>query len=366
MSIHDDRADNPVPFDPPGWGEFITHHPTLRPPVIEGLLRRGETMNVISSSKARKSWMLVDLALSVATGQPWLGRFPTVQGPVLLIDNELHPETIAHRLKLVADARGVEIDPTDRSIRPWALRGRLLNMCQIAATLTQRERGEFAFIIVDAFYRTLTPGADENANADMAFMYNTVDAIAEATGAATALVHHASKGNQSEKSVTDVGSGAGAISRAVDTHLILRRHQEDGAYVLDVAVRSWPPVAPFCIRWQHPLWELAEDLDPADLWKPARAGRRPEKTPFEGWDAKRFAAACPAEMTPSTAVILRVRQASGLSESVVKGLLADATAQGLVLQARGLGTGGSKNAVCVCLAPPHPPWEPANGSHGYG
>ncbi len=112
----------------------------------------------------------------------------------------------------------------------------------------------------------------------MARMYNTVDGIAEATGAAAALVHHASKGNQSEKSVTDVGSGAGSISRAADTHLILRRHQEEGAYVLDLVMRSWPAAPPFCIRRRFPLWELAEDLDPAELMEGGEAGQ-------EGGDA---------------------------------------------------------------------------------
>ncbi len=153
-------------------------------------------------------------------------------------------------------------------------------MGNIAATLAKREKGEFAFIIVDAFYRTLAEKMDENSNADMARMYNTVDAIAEATGAAAALVHHASKGSQSDKAVTDVGSGAGSISRAADTHLILRRHQEEGAYVLDLVMRSWPPLEPFCVRWHHPLWELAEDLDPADLWRPAPAPQQPGQDPL--------------------------------------------------------------------------------------
>jgi len=36
--------------------------------------------------------------LSVATGRPWLGMFPTVKGDVLIIDNELHGETSAHRI----------------------------------------------------------------------------------------------------------------------------------------------------------------------------------------------------------------------------------------------------------------------------
>ncbi len=68
------------------------------------------------------------------------------------------------------------------------------------------------------------------------------------------LVHHASKGNQSVKSVTDVGAGAGSQSRATDTHLVLRHHQEPGCVVVDAAVRSWPPIEPQCLRWSFPVW----------------------------------------------------------------------------------------------------------------
>src|SRR5665213_2593168 len=91
------------------WGELIERHPTLRSPLIEGLLRKGETMNIIANSKVGKSWLVNDLAISVATGRPWLGIFPTTQGGVLLIDNELHKETIAHRLRSVAASLGIEV-----------------------------------------------------------------------------------------------------------------------------------------------------------------------------------------------------------------------------------------------------------------
>src|SRR5665213_458833 len=160
------------------WGELIERHPTLRSPLIEGLLRKGETMNIIANSKVGKSWLVNDLAISVATGKPWLGLYPTVQGRVLIIDNELHCETIAHRLRQLAMHRGLDIRPDDDSLTVWPLRGRLLDMHQIRREVQSWERGEFAFVIMDAFYRTLPPDTDENANAGMAKVYNAVDTIA--------------------------------------------------------------------------------------------------------------------------------------------------------------------------------------------
>ena len=287
---------------------------------------------------------------TVAAGKPWLGIFPTVPGNVLIIDNELHPETIAHHLRAVANANGVEVSGDDRAISLWPLRGRLQSVYQIAEVLKERERGEFSFIIFDAFYRVLPPGTDENSNADMPNIYNAIDSIAESTGAASALVHHASKGNQSEKSVTDVGSGAGSISRAADTHLILRRHQEDGAYVLDVAVRSWPPAAPLCLRWRFPQWELAPDLDPAALWT-ARKPAKKEETPFDGWDAERVANLCPPEPTHPATVLFKASRA-GLSERKAKGLLAEAISQGLLREVPRAGKGGGRNLARAPLTPP--------------
>jgi len=86
------------------------------------------------------------------------------------------------------------------------------------------------------------------------------------------LVHHTSKGLQSTKSVTDVGAGAGSQSRATDTHIILRPHQEDNVIVLEGESRSNPPIKPICLRWDFPVWRQELGLDPEDLEgiKPAR------------------------------------------------------------------------------------------------
>ena len=48
---------------------------TTPPPlIIEGILHQGCKMILGGTSKSNKSWCLLDLALSVASGQPWWGR----------------------------------------------------------------------------------------------------------------------------------------------------------------------------------------------------------------------------------------------------------------------------------------------------
>ena len=43
-------------------------------------------MNIIAPPKTGKSWLVTDLAASVACGLPWFG-FPCEQGKVLILDN---------------------------------------------------------------------------------------------------------------------------------------------------------------------------------------------------------------------------------------------------------------------------------------
>jgi RecA-family ATPase len=67
-------------------------HPHQRKPVVNGLLRFGETMNIIAVPKRGKTWFNYGLALSVATGCRWLDTFDCTRGRVLIIDGELYPE----------------------------------------------------------------------------------------------------------------------------------------------------------------------------------------------------------------------------------------------------------------------------------
>lgn len=246
-------------------GQLLRDHPDLRPPVIYGLLRAGETMNVIAPPKYGKSWLVTDLAMAVTTGRRWLDAFETEPGNVLILDNELHSETSANRIPKVADARGIGLSEIADKLFVDNLRGRLLDVNSLQAYFEALPKGFFKIIIMDAFYRFLPKDSDENSNGNMTDIYNRLDWYAAMLGCSFVLVHHASKGNQSGKSVTDVGAGAGSQARATDTHLILRQHQEDECVVIDAAVRSWQPLNSLCLRWTFPVWNIDDSLDAADL-----------------------------------------------------------------------------------------------------
>ena len=235
--------------------------PDRRPEIVSGLIRQGETANIIASSKVGKSWLAYLLAITIRTGGWWLGQFQCTAGNVLIIDNELHQSDLAFRIPKVGTALNLKPMQYD-DIEVWPLRGNLRSIYELRRDF-QNVAGVFDAILIDAKYRI--QGGDENSNDDQTRFYNEIDRIAAITGAAIILVHHASKGSQTDKRVTDVGSGAGAQSRATDCHIVLREHEEQDVVVLEAAVRSFKPVEPVALRWQFPLWTPAHDIDPMKL-----------------------------------------------------------------------------------------------------
>lgn len=263
--------------------QLTAAYPRKREPIVDGVLRIGETMNVIGAAKAGKSWFITGLLLSVATGREWLGHY-VVRQKVLLIDNELHREELASRINRVAYEMKIDASELDGWFDILPLRGRLLDIHAIHGVLSNIRQNDYRVIALDAFYRVLPSGTSENDNQAMADIYNRLDAIAGELDCAVILNHHSSKGDQSGKSVTDVGSGAGSISRAADTHLTIRQHELEGCAVLECACRSQPPHKPRTIRWEWPLWHGSE-IEP-EIKKPKTRGQVNQKRNDEQADAK--------------------------------------------------------------------------------
>ncbi len=78
--------------------------PMPPPQVVEGVLHQGCKMVLSGTSKSNKSWCLLDLAVSVASGQTRWGR-QCRKAAVLYINFELHDWAIAQHLIAICAAR---------------------------------------------------------------------------------------------------------------------------------------------------------------------------------------------------------------------------------------------------------------------
>jgi len=240
--------------------ETITEPPIL----VSGMLHKGSTLLLGASSKSYKSWGLIDLAVSVANGADWWS-LPCVKGHVLFVDFELTPHFWRKRAIEIAQARALDLN----GIRILNCRG---HSSENALRTIEKESKAQAFdlIVIDPLYSFLA-GKDENSAGDVGAVMRRLAMLAESTGAALAISHHFSKGNQSAKEAIDRFSGSGVFARFPDALLTMTKHEEDDAFSVDPTIRNFAPMNPFVLRWQHPLMERADDLDPAKLKKPAGA-----------------------------------------------------------------------------------------------
>lgn len=244
--------------------------------IVRGILHKGSKLAFGGSSKSFKTWSLLDLAISVATGADWLGH-PTAQGKVLFVNFEIQPHSWQKRIAAVARAKGVQLQPG--MVQLWNLRGFAADFRQLIPRIVERCRREnFALIVLDPIYK-LYGGTDENAAGDVAALLNEIERLATSTGAAVAFGAHFAKGNASAKEAIDRISGSGVFARDPDSLLIFTKHEADDAFTIEPILRNFAPIEPFAVRWQFPLMHRDNTLDPSRLKQ--ACGRKPLYAPSD-------------------------------------------------------------------------------------
>lgn len=198
--------------------------PELAPELIEGVLREGHKMLVAAPSKAGKSFLLMELAVCIAEGRPWLGR-KVGQGRVLYVNLELDAVSCKHRFADIYGAMGGGTHGND--VLVLNLRGRSVPLDRLAPTLIRRYKDRhLKAMIIDPIYKVIT--GDENAASDMALFCNLFDSIATECGCAMVYSHHFSKGAAGKYSnAADRASGSGVFVRDPDAILAMSELRVD-------------------------------------------------------------------------------------------------------------------------------------------
>jgi hypothetical protein len=245
--------------------------PETEPPqLVAGVLHQGAKMVLGGPSKARKSWSLIDLMLSVSTGAPWWG-FPTKRGRALYLNFELPAFALQHRLNAIATAKGLD-DFTGFDL--WNLRGHATDFSALIPKILGRIRDTgYSLILIDPIYKGLG-SRNENDAGDIASLLNEVEQLAAKSGAAVVFGAHFSKGNQAGKDAIDRIGGSGVF--APDVILTMTPHEEEDAHVIDLTLRALPPVRPFVVRWNESVFVADREADPERLKDP-QGGKKKEK-----------------------------------------------------------------------------------------
>lgn len=244
--------------------------PELPPAIIDGVLRQGHKMLISGSSKAGKSFLLMELAIALAHGEKWLG-FQCQQGRVLYINLEIDRASAINRFmeiykKLGEPYGGKDISP---NIDIWNLRGKAVPLNELVPRLVRRVRDiKYIAIIIDPIYKVIT--GDENNASEMGAFCNQFDKICAETGASVIYCHHHSKGAQGMKKAMDRASGSGVFARDPDAQLdmielemtdSIRNYVREGnstAWRLESSLREFENIKPVNFWFDYPIHRVDE------------------------------------------------------------------------------------------------------------
>jgi hypothetical protein len=203
--------------------------------VVDELLNAGGTSLLVAKQKVGKSTFAANLALSVATGTPVLGR-ACRPAKVHVYSLEVHRGMFKEQYRRLQAAYGVTSSP---NIFVHAGTGIVAGAFGLIAELVRRDRP--ALVILDTLAKAVDTIKDGNDYLEVYRALQPVIELAEETGAHIVCVHHANKG---------VGEGADAVmgsvgfAASVDLTMLLRKDRETGARTMEFEARFLPEAAP--------------------------------------------------------------------------------------------------------------------------
>ena len=247
---------------------MLEYPPSLAPELISGVLRCGHKMLISGSSKAGKSFLLMELAIAIAEGKSWLG-FNCKKGSVLYVNLEIDRNSCINRFVRIYRALGIK-PQKNSNLDIWNLRGKALPLDELVPKLIRRMRNKhYDAVIIDPIYKVIT--GDENNATDMAFFCNQFDKICTETGCATIYCHHHSKGTQGNKRVMDRASGSGVFARDPDAHLDMiqleltddmianLRNEKTTAWRLECSLREFKNFEPKNFWFEYPIHRVDDE-----------------------------------------------------------------------------------------------------------
>jgi replicative DNA helicase len=211
--------------------------------MVDGIIPSNGFCMIAGDSGVGKTWLLLDLALSVASGRPWLGTLPTTKGPVLFIDEESGVALLKNRLLKL----GQKEDLRDLPICFSTLEGLKVDTEQGRAKLrgTIKKYGA-KLVVIDSFVRI--HGGDENSVVDISKVTEALSRIAREEDCAIVVAHHARKKGPSLNEPGDRLRGTSEIKAALDVHLFVSREKGGAIKIRHDKARFGKTVDPVLVR----------------------------------------------------------------------------------------------------------------------
>jgi RecA-family ATPase len=213
-------------FEIEDLASLVEENPELPDVLVEDFLHKSSIASITGGMKTNKSWTLMNMAISMATGSEWFGR-ECKQSTVLYIDAEVNRKFWQDRFRKLCNALGLDPLQVARTgrIKPVFLSGKDITISQLNSDLVRmHEYGkldDIDAIVIDPIYQLYEPQWQENRNEDMAQLGKYLRSLAELSQIAVIFAHHHSKGMQEGKRDIEMASGGGSFGRFVASNLAI-------------------------------------------------------------------------------------------------------------------------------------------------
>ena len=195
---------------------------------VDGILSTDDYGVLAGPKGVGKTFALVDLAVSVALGRPWFGRFPTQSARVLLMTSEDSEARLWRRADAIARSFGVDPEELEDRlyIHPWAFSA-ITDLDRLRYELRAVKPG---LAVLDPAYRYLSGAAAQLF--DMGAVLTPLQEACATEGAPLIVGHHYNRKNGARREERISGAGLLEWARLVITAEAPARRAEDSDVVV--------------------------------------------------------------------------------------------------------------------------------------
>jgi AAA domain len=197
--------------------------------LVEGLWPADAYGVLGAEDKAGKTFALLDLAVSVATGSPWFNAFPCpTPGPVTLFLGEGGAAAMLRRLDAILASRGGDRSDLDGFLRLCFKAPRLSSMTDLEEIREELSAPPPRMVGLDPLYLSIAAGSGSDLYAMGDALYG-IQELCQATQSALVVVTHWNKTGEGRGARRFTGVGPGAWGRILGSAAVEHRKvEEDG------------------------------------------------------------------------------------------------------------------------------------------
>jgi len=211
--------------------------------LVDGILEEATIGLIFGESGAGKSFIAIDIGLSIAANIPWHSH-DVSPGPVIYICGEGRNGVI-RRVHAWSIARGVDTKEIPFFITAGALNlsdKQMMNTVRLAIDGITELAGEPRLIILDTWAVNL--GGDENSTADSTIAIASFQRLCTSHGSAGIIIHHVGHGDKNRP------RGSSALKPAIDMEFRVEQDQDKTIRVIGLKAKDSEQLPPMAFTLQ--------------------------------------------------------------------------------------------------------------------